>query len=327
MDCATARVALLRRGHSPFPLMKIVFAGTPEFAVPTLAMLLESPHDVCAVYTQPDRPSGRGRKLKSSPVKGLARSRGVSVYQPVTLKDPEEQERLRSLKADLMVVVAYGLILPRPVLEIPRLGCVNVHASLLPRWRGAAPIQRAILAGDETTGITIMRVEPRLDAGPMLHKKVCRIAPLETAGELHDRLARLGAEALAEVLPAIEAGTVRPEVQDETQVTYAAKLEKHEARLDWTMAAVDLERRVRAFNPWPVAETLYRGQTLRIWLAESLDEPVAAEPGTLLERDRTLDVATGRGLLRLLDVQLPGGRRMPVQAFLNAHPIKSERLG
>lgn len=307
--------------------MKIVFAGTPEFAVPTLGMLLESPHEVCAVYTQPDRPSGRGQKLKPSPVKELAQSRGVSVYQPVTLKDPDEQERLRSLEADLMVVVAYGLILPKPILEIPRLGCVNVHASLLPRWRGAAPIQRAILAGDEVTGITIMRVEPRLDAGPMLHKKICRIAPLETAGELHDRLARLGAEALAEVLPAIEAGTVRPEVQDETQVTYAAKLEKHEARLDWTMAAVYLERRVRAFNPWPVAETLYRGQTLRIWLAESLDEPASAEPGTILDRDRTLDVATGSGVLRLLEVQLPGGKRMPAQAFLNAHPVKSERLG
>lgn len=307
--------------------MKIVFAGTPEFAVPTLGMLLESPHEVCAVYTQPDRPSGRGQKLKPSPVKELARSHGVPVFQPTTLKNPAAQERLRSHQADLMVVVAYGLILPKPILEIPRLGCVNVHASLLPRWRGAAPIQRAILAGDEVTGITIMMVEPRLDAGPMLHKKVCRIAPLETAGELHDRLARLGAEALAEVLPAIEAGTVRPEVQDETQVTYAAKLEKHEARLDWTMAAVDLERRVRAFNPWPVAETLYRGQTLRIWRAESLDEPAPAEPGTILDRVRTLDVATGRGVLRLLEVQLPGGKRMPAQAFLNAHPVKSERLG
>ncbi|WP_026610186.1 methionyl-tRNA formyltransferase [Methylocaldum szegediense] len=307
--------------------MKIVFAGTPEFAVPTLEMLLESPHDVCAVYTQPDRPAGRGWKLKPSPVKEVAQSRGVSVYQPVTLKDPEEQERLRSFKADLMVVVAYGLILPQPILEIPRLGCVNVHASLLPRWRGAAPIQRAILAGDETTGITIMKVEPRLDAGPMLHKKICRIAPLETAGELHDRLARLGAEALAEVLPAIEAGTVRLEVQDETQVTYAAKLEKHEARLDWNMPAVELERRVRAFNPWPVAETSYRGQTLRIWRAESLDEPASAEPGRLLERDRTLDVATGQGVLRLLEVQLPGGKRMSAQAFLNAHPVKLERLG
>jgi methionyl-tRNA formyltransferase len=307
--------------------MRILFAGTPEFAVPPLQRLLDGPHSICAVYTQPDRPAGRGRTVKPSPVKQLAEARGLPVLQPETLKSPEEQDRLRALAPDLMVVVAYGLILPKAVLEIPKLGCVNIHASLLPRWRGAAPIQRAVLAGDAETGVTIMFIEPRLDAGPMLLKKACPVQPLETAGELHDRLSRLGAEALAEVLPALQAGTVRPEVQDESQVTYAAKLEKQEAPLDWNKPAVELERQVLAFNPWPVAETAYRGATLRVWRAEALDEPVPAAPGTLLNRPKALEVATGQGVLRLLEVQLPGGRRMSAQAFCAAHPVVSERLG
>lgn len=307
--------------------MRIVFAGTPEFAVPPLAMLLRGPHEICAVYTQPDRPAGRGRKLAPGPVKALAEQHGIPVFQPESLKDPAEQEQLRSLAPDLMVVVAYGLILPKAVIEMPRLGCVNIHASLLPRWRGAAPIQRAVQAGDEATGITLMFVEPRLDAGPMLHKKVCRIGELETAGELHDRLARLGAEALAEILPDLEAGRARPEIQDESQVTYAAKLDKDEAPLDWSRPAVELERQVRAFNPWPVATTEYRGGTLRVWRAQALDESAAAAPGTVLDRDRTLDVATGRGVLRLLELQLPGGKRIAAQDFLNAFPVRSERFG
>jgi methionyl-tRNA formyltransferase len=308
-------------------IMKIVFAGTPEFAVPPLAMLLSGRHEICAVYTQPDRPAGRGRKLCPGPVKQLAEKHGIPVFQPINLKESAEQERLRSLAPDLMVVVAYGLILPRAVLDIPRLGCINIHASLLPRWRGAAPIQRALLAGDESTGVTIMFVEPRLDAGPMLHKKSCRIDPAETAGELHDRLSRLGAEALAEILPAVESGTAQPEVQDESLVTYAAKLDKAEAPLDWSKPAAELDRQVRAFNPWPVAETDYRGNTLRIWLAKALEEHAVAEPGTVLDRDKTLDVATGKGVLRLLEVQLPGGKRISAQDFMNAHPVRSERLG
>ncbi|MGZ8215919.1 methionyl-tRNA formyltransferase [Methylomagnum sp.] len=307
--------------------MKIVFAGTPEFAVPPLEALLAGPHHVCGVYTQPDRPAGRGRKLTPSPVKQLAERHGIPVFQPVGLKDPAEQAQLRALEPDLMVVVAYGLILPKAVLEIPRLGCVNIHASLLPRWRGAAPIQRAVLAGDATTGVTLMFVEPRLDAGPMLLKETCPIGPLETAGELHDRLSRLGATALAEILPAIEADTAQPEIQDESLVTYAAKLDKDEAPLDWSKPAIDLERQVRAFNPWPVAETEYRGQKLRVWLAQALDDATTAEPGTVLARDKTLDVATGRGVLRLLEVQLPGAKRVAAQDFLNAHPVQSERLG
>jgi methionyl-tRNA formyltransferase len=307
--------------------MKIVFAGTPEFAVPPLEALLAGPHEICAIYTQPDRPAGRGRKLTPSPVKQVAERHGIPVFQPVGLKDPAEQEQLRALQADLMVVVAYGLILPKAVLDIPRLGCINIHASLLPRWRGAAPIQRAVLAGDDATGVTIMFIEPRLDAGPMLLKKTCSIGPLETAGELHDRLSRLGADALMEALPALESGAMQPEIQDESLVTYAAKLDKEEALLDWTKPAIDLERQVRAFNPWPVAETEYRGQKLRIWLAQALDESTTAAPGTVLARDKTLDVATGRGVLRLAEVQLPGAKRIAAQDFLNAHPAQSERLG
>jgi methionyl-tRNA formyltransferase len=307
--------------------MRIVFAGTPDFAVPPLELLLQGPHELCAVYTQPDRPAGRGRTLTPGPVKQLAERHGIPVFQPISLKDPAEQAQLRSLAPDLMVVVAYGLLLPKAVIDAPRLGCVNIHASLLPRWRGAAPIQRAVQAGDEFTGITLMFIEPRLDAGPMLHKKSCRIGQRETAGELHDRLARLGAEALAEVLPALEAGTVQPEIQDEALATYAAKLDKGEAPLDWSRPAIELERQVWAFNPWPVATTVYRGDTLRVWRAEALDEPAGAEPGTVRARDRTLDVATGQGVLRLLELQLPGGKRISAQDFLNAFPVRSERLG
>jgi methionyl-tRNA formyltransferase len=307
--------------------MRIVFAGTPEFAVPPLKRLLETSHEVCAVYTQPDRPAGRGRKLAASPVKQVAEAHGIPVYQPLSLKEPEDQAQLRALEPDLWVVVAYGLILPKATLGIPRLGCVNIHASLLPRWRGAAPIQRAVLAGDEETGVTLMFIEPRLDSGPMLLKKICRIGRLETASQLHDRLSLLGAEALAELLPDLETGAVSPEIQDESLVTYAAKLDKGEAPLNWSLPAVELERQVRAFNPWPVAETLWRDAPLKVWLAEALDEAVEATPGTVLSRERTLDVATGRGVLRLLEVQLPGGRRIPARDFLNAHPVMSERFG
>ncbi|MGR8980521.1 MAG: methionyl-tRNA formyltransferase [Gammaproteobacteria bacterium] len=307
--------------------MRIIFAGTPEFAVPTLEMLLASRHEICAVYTQPDRPAGRGRKLQASPVKELALNAGIPVFQPTSLKSDGVLSELTALHPDLIVVVAYGMILPQAALDIPKLGCINIHASLLPRWRGAAPIQRAIMAGDEKTGVTIMRVELKLDAGAMLHKKEIAIGGRDSADILHDKLAVLGAEGLEEALPGIESGTLEAEKQDETQATYAAKLEKSEAGIDWSLPAVKLDRIVRGLCPWPVAETSFQGQTLRIWRAELIDGAADLKPGTVVCTDKHMDVATGKGWLRLLEVQLPGGKRMPVQAFLNAHDADGMILG
>lgn len=306
--------------------MNIIFAGTPDFSVPTLQMLLDGGYPVCAVYTQPDRPAGRGRQATASPVKQLALQHGLSVRQPVSFKDPGAVDAMRALNADLMVVVAYGLLLPQAVLDAPRLGCVNIHASLLPRWRGAAPIQRALLAGDAETGITLMRIELKLDAGPMLRKASTPIGADETGGELHDRLARIGADTLRQALPDLLAGRMQAEIQDETLVTYAEKLSKAEARIDWQQPASHIERLVRAFNPWPVAETLYQGRQLRIWRARAIQHPPHGEPGSVCVDGSAVDVATADGVLRLDEVQLPGGKRMPVAAFLNAYAVDGVRF-
>lgn len=308
--------------------MRVIFAGTPEFAVPSLKMLLASGHSIPAVYTRPDRPAGRGRRLQQSPVKALALAAGIEVVQPQSFREPDEIRRLAGLQPDLVIVIAYGLILPQAVLDIPRCGCINVHASLLPRWRGAAPIQRALMAGDAKTGVTIMRIIKKLDAGDMLHKEEYRLNARDTADSVHDRLAELGAIGLAKVLPGIEAGTVEGEPQDERLATYAAKLEKSEAVIDWSQPCERIARQIRGMNSWPVAQTVYRGQILRIWQAEALPEHDAAGlPGQVSVAGANIDVAAGQGRLRLLEVQLPGGRRMAAGAFVNAHRLNGVRLG
>ncbi|MBN2886636.1 MAG: methionyl-tRNA formyltransferase [Chromatiaceae bacterium] len=304
--------------------LRLIFAGTPEFAVPTLAALINAECEVLGVYTQPDRPAGRGRKLQASPVKQLALEHGLQVYQPHSLKrDPEAVAELAALGADLMVVVAYGLLLPESVLAAPRLGCVNVHASLLPRWRGAAPIQRALLAGDADSGVCIMRMEAGLDTGPVYHRLVTPIGPDETGASLHDRLAALGAQALIEALPGILSGEHCPEPQDERLATYAHKLSKDEARIDWQRPAIEIERQIRAFDPWPVAETRLEGEVLRLWAAQAEPEaPARAAPGSVLATGKAgIEVATGAGRLRITRLQPAGKRPMAAADFLNARRL------
>lgn len=284
-----------------------------------LAALIDTPHEILAVYTQPDRPAGRGRKLKPGPVKQLALQHQLPVLQPASLKTAETIEELRAHEADVMVVAAYGLLLPPEVLQIPRYGCLNIHASLLPRWRGAAPIQRAILAGDSQSGITIMQMDAGLDTGPMLLKKSCPITQEDTSASLHDRLATLGAKAIVEALNQLSDLKALP--QDESQVTYASKLSKSEALIDWHSSAEELAHLVRAFNSWPVAQTTVNGQALRIWTAQPLTEQTKDAAGTVIRSERQgIDVACGNGVLRITRLQPAGSKPMDPADFLNGRP-------
>ncbi len=307
--------------------MKIIFAGTPEFAVPSLQKLLDLGHDVCAVYTQPDRPSGRGQHLQPPPVKVLALAHNIPVLQPLTLKTEDEFQTFQAFNADLMVVVAYGMILPQTILDVPRLGCINGHGSLLPRWRGAAPIQRAVIEGDSETGVTIMQIVKKLDAGNMLHKEIYAIKPTDTSAMVHDELSQLSAIGLEKVLTQIENGTLHAEPQDENLVTYATKLTKEEAVIDWTQSAKTLVRKIHGLNPWPVAHTLYNDLVMKIWNAEFLNEPTNLSIGQARCNSKTLDVATGEGFVRIHELQLPNGKRMSATAFLAAHDLNGATLG
>ena len=297
--------------------LRIVFAGTPDFAAAHLRALLQAGLNIVAVYSQPDRPAGRGQKLAMSAVKQLAQQHELPVYQPVSLRAPEAQAELAALQPDLLVVVAYGLILPQAVLDIPRLGCINSHASLLPRWRGAAPIQRAIEAGDSESGVTVMRMEAGLDTGPMLLKVTTPISAEDTGGTLHDRLAELGPPAVLQAIDGLAAGTLDGELQDDELATYAHKLGKADARIDWARPAAELDRLIRAFNPWPLAHARWQDQPLKIWAARP--EAGSGQPGEILDCSKLgLLVACGDGALRLTRLQLPGGKPLAFTDLYNA---------
>jgi methionyl-tRNA formyltransferase len=300
--------------------LRIIFAGTPDFAAPALASLIEAGHKVVLVLTQPDRPSGRGMKLKASPVKELALQHGIEVFQPETLKDAAAQSRIEEAKADVMIVAAYGLIIPTNVLNMPRLGCYNIHASLLPRWRGAAPIQRSLLAGDKETGVTIMEVVPALDAGAMISKGVVPITELDTAQTLHDALAKTGADLMVEAMGNLSKyGALASTPQDDSLVTYAEKLQKSEAAIDWNKSADAISKQVRAFNPFPVATAMLNGEICRIWMATKKSGKGRA--GEVIATNETIDVACGEDVLSIHELQLPGGKRLKAREFLTGRQL------
>lgn len=313
--------------------LRVIFAGTPEFSMHHLNALVQSRHQVIAVYTQPDRPAGRGKKLTASPVKKLAQEHEIPIYQPTSLKDETEQQKLVSLQADIMVVVAYGLILPKTILEAPKYGCINVHASLLPRWRGAAPIQRAIAAGDTHTGVTIMQMDEGLDTGDMLLKTECPIHKNDNAGIVHDRLIEAGCESLIHALEGIQSGTILGTRQDDSLSNYAPKISKDDARIDWTQSAEEIDCLIRAFNPFPVTHTQLDDKTIRIWQAHPLPDSQASsiltdadtdisgvKPGTIVKSEsQGIIVACGKGHLVISQMQLPGKKALPVSTILNGY--------
>lgn len=300
--------------------LRIIFAGTPDFAAHHLQALLDSDHQVIAAYTQPDRPAGRGKKLAASPVKSLALEHDIPVYQPLNFKEDADRQALADLNADIMVVVAYGLLLPKAVLDTPRLGCINVHASLLPRWRGAAPIQRAIAAGDSETGVTIMQMDVGLDTGNMLVISTCPINNDDTGGSLHDRLLTLGGPALLTALDQLQQGTAQPEQQDDSLANYAHKLTKQEAALDWSLSATELDRQIRAFNPFPVAYFSEGKDRIRVWDAAVIETATKASPGTIIAVHKdAIEVACGSQALHLKQLQLPGKKVLSIKDILNGH--------
>lgn len=299
--------------------LNIIFAGTPDFAARHLAALLKTHHNVVGVLTRQDKPAGRGKKLTPSPVKVMAEENAIPVFQPTSLRNEESQQWVADQNPDIMIVVAYGMILPEAVLNLPRLGCLNVHGSLLPRWRGAAPIQRSIWAGDAQTGVTIMQMDIGLDTGDMLHKAILPISAQDTSASLYEKLAEVGPNALIETLNLITSGQATPEKQDDTLANYAEKLSKDEARIDWSLPAEQIERCIRAFNPWPISYFEVDEQLIKVWQAEVINEPHNQPVGTILRADKKgICIATGDGQLNILQLQPPGKKPMHAQDLLNS---------